>query len=168
MLLVALAECAIELLFVLGVLKSLGYDTDEPVRVFTDNKAAHDLCNRYTTAQNSRHIDRKMFKMRELRGAGVVTVDHVPTEDNPADLMTKVLGRQPFEKHRATVMNRAAAWQTAGRGKGMPKVSEDVGVAALARTPARLTREEWRSSVRVPRAYSDAARNGVQGQTAAY
>ena len=36
--------------------------------VFTDSKAAYDLCHRLTTAQNSRHVDRKMFKMRELRG----------------------------------------------------------------------------------------------------
>ena len=42
--------------------------------------------------------------MRELRGAGVVKVKHVPTDINPADLFTKVLGRQPFERHRHTVV----------------------------------------------------------------
>ena len=45
--------------------------------------------------------------MRELRGAGVVTVAHVPTDQNPADLFTKILSRQPFEKHRKTVLNLA-------------------------------------------------------------
>ena len=44
-----------------------------------------------------------MFKMRELRGAGLVTVEHIPTEINPADLFTKILSRQVFEKHRRTV-----------------------------------------------------------------
>ena len=47
--------------------------------------------------------------MRELRGAGVTNVKHVPGEHNPADLFTKVLSRQPFEKHRRTVLNLAAA-----------------------------------------------------------
>ena len=61
--------------------------------------------HRYTSAQHSRHIDRKLYKMRELRGAGVVTVKYVPTADNTADLFTKVLSRQPFEKHRRKVMN---------------------------------------------------------------
>ena len=37
------------------------------------------------------HIDRKMFKMRELRCAGRVVVRHIPGETNPADLFTKVL-----------------------------------------------------------------------------
>ena len=46
-----------------------------------------------------------MFEMRELRGAGIVTVAHVGTEHNPADLFTKILSRQPFKKHRKTVLN---------------------------------------------------------------
>ena len=79
------------------------------MQVYTDNKGAHDLCHRFSSAQNSRHVDRKMFKMRELRGAGVVQVNYVPTAENPADLFTKILGRQVFEKHRGTVLNTNAA-----------------------------------------------------------
>ena len=101
----ALAECAIELLHVSATLTFIGHRQDSAIECFTDNKAAYDLCHRFTSAQNSRHIDRKMFKMRELRGAGVVTVAHVGTEYNPADLFTKILSRQPFEKHRKTVLN---------------------------------------------------------------
>ena len=43
--------------------------------------------------------------MRELRGAGEVVVKHIPGETNPADLFTKILSKQPFDKHRKTVMN---------------------------------------------------------------
>eukprot|EP00966_Prymnesium_polylepis_P296769 6856008-Prymnesium_polylepis.1 len=43
--------------------------------------------------------------MREMRGAGIVTVELVPTAINPADLFTKILSRQVFEKHRKTVLN---------------------------------------------------------------
>ena len=105
--LVALAECAIELLQILGVLASIGYVVNKAVDVGTDNSGAWSLCHRYTTAQHSRHIDRKLFKMRELRGAGRVTVKYVPTDDNTADLFTKVLNRQPFEKHRKRILNSA-------------------------------------------------------------
>ena len=44
-------------------------------------------------------------RMRELRGLGAVDVRHVRTEDNPADIFTKILSRQVFEKHRATILN---------------------------------------------------------------
>ena len=73
--------------------------------MFTDSKSAHDLCHRFTTAQNSKHIDRRMYKMRELRGAGLVNVCHISGDINPADLYTKILSRQVFEKHRKVVMN---------------------------------------------------------------
>ena len=107
--LVALADLAIELLYVKALLEFIGYEHDGPIEVSTDNKGAYDLCHRFTSAANSRHVDRKLFKMRELRGAGTVVVNHVPTALNPADLFTKVLSRQEFEKHRRTVLNLAAA-----------------------------------------------------------
>ena len=103
--LVALAACAIELIYIMSLLKFIGYECDEDVCVETDNKGAYDLCHRYTSAQHSRHIDRKLFKLREMRGAGMVTVKYLPTDDNTADLFTKVLGRQPFERHRKYVLN---------------------------------------------------------------
>ena len=103
-----MADCAIELLHVVSVINFFGHETPEAIDVFTDSKAAFDLCHRFTSAQNSRHVDRKLFKMRELRGAGFVNVRHMPGESNPADLLTKVLSRQPFEKHRKFILNLPA------------------------------------------------------------
>ena len=103
--LIALADTAIELIHVSAMLNFIGHSSPAAIKCFTDNKGAYDLCHRFTSAQNSRHIDRKLFKMRELRGAGVVTVAHVGTEFNPADIFTKILTRQPFEKHRKTILN---------------------------------------------------------------
>ena len=40
-----------------------------------------------------------------LRGAGRVMLRHIPGETNPADLFTKILTKQPFEKHRKVVLN---------------------------------------------------------------
>ena len=115
--LIALADCAIELLYVRSVLAFIGYEITGPVSVETDNKGAYDLCHRFTSAQHTRHIDRKLFKMRELRGARMVDVKFVPTDDNSADMFTKILNRQPFEtreKHRNVALalpaNLATCW----------------------------------------------------------
>ena len=70
----ALAECAIELLHLSAMLTYIGHEQDSAIECFTNNKAGYDVCHWFTSAQNSRHINRKMFQMRELRGAGVVTV----------------------------------------------------------------------------------------------
>ena len=96
------------MIYILQLLKFIGYECDDEVCVETDNKGAHDLCHRFSSAQHTRHIDRKLFKLREMRGAGLVTVKYLGTEENTADIFTKILDRQPFEKHRKTVLNAAA------------------------------------------------------------
>lgn len=96
------------MLFLRELLIFLGHEIDSAIDVCTDSKAAYDLCYRYSAAQHSKHIDRKMFKMRELRGAGKVNLKHLPGKGNPADLFTKILSRADFEKHRAFVLNTVA------------------------------------------------------------
>jgi hypothetical protein len=125
--LVALCDLAIELLHIIEVVRALGHDITEAVEVHTDSKAAYDLCHRFTSAQNSRHVDRKLFKMRELRGAGRVVVRHIPGETNPADLFTKILTRQTFEKHRRTVLNSAGS---AGAEAARDVASQRDGIGA--------------------------------------
>jgi hypothetical protein len=53
--LVALCDCAIELIYVKELVGFLGHDLDGAIEVFTDNKGAYDLCHRFTSAQHSRH-----------------------------------------------------------------------------------------------------------------
>ena len=61
---------------------------------------------RATVGRHSRHVERKVFKMRELRFAGKVKVELVPTKDNASDMLTKALDEYTFARHRDTIMNR--------------------------------------------------------------
>ena len=59
-------------------------------------------------------------------------VRHIPGETNPADMFTKILSRQVFEKHRKTVMNlpgdaglaatnrHGVTWSSVVKGVGAP------------------------------------------------
>ena len=75
-----------------------------PVEVGTDNSGAFDLCHRTTRGRHSRHVERKYFKMRELKHTGKVKLLLVPTKEMAADMMTKALDDATFIRHRATVM----------------------------------------------------------------
>jgi len=71
--------------------------------------------------------------MRELRGLAVMTVAHVPTAENPADLFTKVLDKQPFEKHRKFVHNLLG--DTALTTRAVPSRSSGARRPGLQRGP---------------------------------
>ena len=131
----ALGECALEMLYVVAVLKHLGHEfeydsapeleTSKPeahkalhkalatVRhgegeVQTDRLSAFDLVNSSVIGANSRHIERKAFKMKELRHRKIAKVTLIPTAENSADLLTKALDTVTFKKHRAAIMNLRA------------------------------------------------------------
>ena len=75
----------------------------------TDSQSARDLCLSKNIGNNSRHIDRKSFMMRELQRKGTITVKFIPTKDNSADMLTKAMDNQTFARHRAEVLNLDAA-----------------------------------------------------------
>ena len=52
----------------------------------------------------SRHIERRYLKVREFVELGKLKVEHVPTDDNPADLFTKDLIKAKFDKFVKVVM----------------------------------------------------------------
>ena len=127
----ALAELAVEVLYTRSVLEHLGhcFDVDAqvevqtkdpeahrlihkvaelehgPIDVGTDNKGAYDLTLRATVGKHSRHVERKVFKMRELRTRSIVKITLIPTAEMAADALTKPLDDKTFAKHRTTIMN---------------------------------------------------------------
>jgi hypothetical protein len=80
-----------------------------PVEVLVDSKGAYDLIHRDGPGKNSRHIERRAFKMRELRGLDKVVVKLIPTAENVADIMTKPLDEATFKRHRDNLMNLKCA-----------------------------------------------------------
>ena len=51
------------------------------------------------------HLRRRPVHQLTALGIALHERKYVPTDENTADLFTKVLQRQPFEKHRKIVLN---------------------------------------------------------------
>ena len=78
-----------------------------------DNKGAYDLCHRTTTGKNSRHVERKVWKMRELHALDVVKLVLVPTEVplkriDTEDMCADMLSLSRWTTRRFTNIARSA------------------------------------------------------------
>ena len=52
----------------------------------------------------AKHINRRDLYIRELVERKVIRTEYIASGDNPADMLTKPLDKQLFQKHRATIM----------------------------------------------------------------
>ncbi|CAB1110388.1 unnamed protein product [Ectocarpus sp. CCAP 1310/34] len=69
-----------------------------------DNEGALALVQNPFSSARSKHIDVRFHFIRELFKAGKITADYVSTEEQHADMLTKVLGRGKLEYHRKALM----------------------------------------------------------------
>lgn len=130
--LMALSSLALDMLYVQRVLAHLGVTFEEPgmldtqdpealslinrvdhhwagiPSVETDSKSAYDLCHKNCAGASTRHVERRVFKMRELNMTKKVKLGLVPTHMMYADILTKVLDLQAFRRCRAALMNLEA------------------------------------------------------------
>lgn len=65
-----------------------------------DNKSAIALCKNPVQHGRSKHIDAEFHHIRECIENGELDVDHVSTNEQLADMLTKALGRTKFVEMR--------------------------------------------------------------------
>ena len=92
----ALTEAVKEGKWLHGLLDSLGLNAQVP-EVHCDNQSAIHLAKNPVYHERTKHIDVRMYFVRESIAEGKVAVQKIATADNPADMMTKPL---PTEKFR--------------------------------------------------------------------
>lgn len=69
-------------------------------RLLVDNMSAIELSKNPVFHERSKHIDTRYHYIRECISDGVLDVDHVGTDDQLADILTKALGRIRFVELR--------------------------------------------------------------------
>lgn len=88
-----------DMLYVANVLESLGLKVQYPMVLELDNKGAVDLANSWSVGGRTRHVDVRMYFLRELKDQGKIVIRHISGEDNDADIFTKNTDRAVFNKH---------------------------------------------------------------------
>ena len=98
----SLAAC--ECVYLRGLLVETGHPPEEPTVLYMDNSSAIDLAFDPVLHAKTKHIDRRDLFVRELVARKTVVTKFTPTAQNVADVLTKPLARQAFQKHRATLL----------------------------------------------------------------
>jgi hypothetical protein len=102
----ALALFANMILALSYVVEEANIKFPRPAVVNVDNTGCIAFARQSNHSGKSRlgHIDRRQQWLEVLRDSGLITCIHVDTENNIADIFTKILDKQTFERLRDMVM----------------------------------------------------------------
>ena len=99
------SSCALEIKGARLLLSEMGLMQSKPTPLYVDNSGAVELSRDRKSCHRSRHVDRRFFKVRELSYLGEVRVEHIHTDENASDILTKPLIGDKFVKHRNYLLN---------------------------------------------------------------
>ncbi|GMI70425.1 cysteine-rich RLK (RECEPTOR-like protein kinase) 8 [Hibiscus trionum] len=90
----SMAMTTSEIVWLKGLLKDLGNESEEPVTVFCDSKAALQIAANSVFHERTKHIEIDCHFVREKIQKGIIRTDYIPSAEQLADIMTKALGVQ--------------------------------------------------------------------------
>ncbi|KAM2002375.1 hypothetical protein ACFX15_026084 [Malus domestica] len=91
----AVAEAIKEAIWIHGLIRDLGVDQKQ-VEVHCDSQSAIYLAKYQVHHARTKHIDVRYHFIRGIVGEGEIILQKIPTKDNTADMLTKVVGVAKF------------------------------------------------------------------------
>ena len=88
-----------DMMYAYRILLSLGLKVKIPMILEMDNKGAVDLANNWSVGGRTRHVDVRNYFLRELKDEGLLLVQHIPGDQNDADIFTKNVPAALFNTH---------------------------------------------------------------------
>ena len=98
-----LAAAVQEAIFLLGLLRELGYEQFEHTTIGEDNQSCRKLATNPVLQKRSKHIDTK-YHFRERVDDNSIILIYTSTDEMAADLLTKFLPQQKVEQHREQLL----------------------------------------------------------------
>ena len=91
----AVVEAIKEAIWIHGLIRDLGVDQKQ-VELHCDSQSVIYLAKYQVHHVGTKHIDVRYHFVREVVGEGDIILQKIPTTDNPADMLTKVVGVAKF------------------------------------------------------------------------
>ena len=82
-----------EIVWLRNLLSELGYSFSGASTLFVDNQSVIAVANNPEHHGRMKHLDLRFYWLRDVVELGLIQVKHLRTDDMPADLLTKQLGR---------------------------------------------------------------------------
>ena len=92
-----------EVVWARRLLTDLGFAQAKPTPLFSDNQSAIRLVQNPEFHKRTKHIDVVYHLIREIQARGEITIFYVPTRLQLADILTKALTPDIFQKLRAAL-----------------------------------------------------------------
>jgi hypothetical protein len=95
---IALNLASKEAVYIIALLKELGYYNQTKFPIYVDNKSAIDLSENPVFHERTKHINVKYHYIRNLINSGIIDVIYINTEEQKADGFTKPLEKVKYKK----------------------------------------------------------------------
>ena len=131
----AITSATKELLWYRHHLGGIGLSRTQPTTLLVDSQCAMDIANNSKISERSKHIEVQHFFVREHIEAGTVKLQHVPSEKQIADTLTKPLLRVAFKRcadmlglsqHDSDAKKQKTSTQLAHRGRCWSTTAHDL------------------------------------------
>ncbi len=96
----------IELKFIIQVLGTMNIEVKLPITVHVDNVIAIFMATNQTSSDRTKHVDGRYHFVREFIEDGVVKIKFVRFKENDADLCTKNVNGELYNKHSQKLFGR--------------------------------------------------------------
>ena len=101
---IASAEAAKEACYLRPLMECLGFQQKLPITMYEDNQACIALSKHHAYHRRTKHIALRWHFIREKVEEGIVKLVYISTKAQIADLLTKPLTRDVFERFRSSIL----------------------------------------------------------------
>lgn len=97
---VAASMCGQEVIYLRNLLRDLGHPQTTPTQIYEDNASCIAMSENPANPKRSRHIDTRMYFLRDMVRDGLLKLRKVAGTRNVADALTKSLPAPSFHQNR--------------------------------------------------------------------